>query len=166
MKHECKNCKYDFEPKMKRYKNNGDGTILDTTIGPMWLRDSRDYSVKPQKWQEAVDGCKQFSFAGHKDWRLPTAQELFGIVNGHKDWRLPTAQELFGIVNFDKKKFPLIDDVFVCPDRWYWTKKEYVPNAGYAMVVDFGFGNVANGSKTDAFYVRPVRGGWNENKAL
>jgi len=125
--------------KIKHYKDNGDGTVTDTTTGLMWLSDPWDYSVKPQKWQKAMDGCRKFNFAGHKDWRLPTGQELFGIVD------------------FKKKKFPLIDDVFICPDYWYWTATDYMPTTGDAMYVGFNNGDITHDDKTTVYYVRVVR---------
>jgi len=131
----------------KKYINNN-STVTDTTTGLMWLRDPQDYSVEPQEWREAINGCGQFGFAGHKDWRLPTVQELFAIVD------------------FTKREFPLIDDVFICPKYWYWTATDYVPSTANAMFVNFTYGSVDINYKTSAYYVRPVRGGWNENKAL
>jgi len=124
----------------KRFNNNGDGTVTDTTTGLVWLRDPADYNVKPQEWQEAIDGCKNFSFAGYKDWRLPAAQELFNIVD------------------FTKKKYPLINDVFICPEYTYWTTQEYVSHTIYAMLMYFNTGGATYYNKTNAFFVRPVRG--------
>lgn len=130
------------EKNKPRFKDNGDGTVTDTTTGLMWLQDGKDYNYgNPQKWQIAIDGCKAFNFAGHKDWRLPTPYELFGIVD------------------FTKKKYPLINDVFVCPNCYYWTAQEYVPGTTYAVIVHFNYGFVTSSYKTNVYYVRPVRGG-------
>ena len=64
----------------KCYIDNGDGTVTDTTTGLMWLQDDCKYSKKEQTWANAVKGCKAFDYAGHKDWRMPTAHELFNLV--------------------------------------------------------------------------------------
>ena len=126
----------------KHYVDNGNGTVTDTRTGLMWLQDGNDYNGgKEQMWKNAVSGCKKFNFAGHKDWRLPTAHELFSLVD------------------FGKKEFPLIDKIFKNTRYWYWTATNYVPSTTYAMIVGFQNGYVTNLGKTTAYYVRPVRAG-------
>ena len=127
--------------KRARYTDNKNGTVTDNSTGLMWLKDAKDYNDgKPQTWKNAIAGCKKFKFADKKDWRLPTEQELFGIVD------------------FTKSKYPLADKVFIFADvHWFWSSTNYVPSATTAMIVGFGNGYVGDGNKASTYYVRPVR---------
>lgn len=125
----------------KHYIDNGNGTVTDTMTGLMWLQDDRNYGKKKQKWADGMKSCKKFEFAGHNDWRMPTVQELFSLVD------------------FTKKEYPLINNIFHLQGYWYWTTTEYVSTTGNAMIVYFNLGIVTITNKTNAYYVRPVRGG-------
>lgn len=66
---------------------NGDGTIMDRATGLVWMRDdSIALQAGPRgdgrlNWEEALAWAEGLSFAGHSDWRLPTAKELQSIVD-------------------------------------------------------------------------------------
>ena len=68
-----------------RFIDNKDGTITDTKTGLIWVKNPHtDLSEKFKErmaWQSAIDGCKELNFAGHKDWRLPTVEELRELVD-------------------------------------------------------------------------------------
>jgi len=88
-------------------------------------------------WQQAIDWCA-------------------GLGDG---WRLPTVQELVGIVDYTRSDpaviKPLADST---ASGYYWSS---TPDAGTpytAWFVDFYFGYVYNGGKTSHYYVRAVRG--------
>ncbi len=59
-----------------RFVNNGDGTITDLQSGLMWEK-----AVAPLK--KNVDGAVQYTreccLGDHRDWRLPTRDELFAL---------------------------------------------------------------------------------------
>ena len=59
------------------FKDNGDGTVTDLNTGLMW---AKAQGVKVS-WQKAVAGAKTFKLAGHSDWRLPTAKELYPLID-------------------------------------------------------------------------------------
>ena len=130
---------------MKRFTDNNDGTVTDNKTGLMWVKDGTSAECnngKTLKWQEAIDFCKGLDFAGHKDWRLPTIQELQSIVD-------------YGAYN------PAIDKEYFHNTQcnYYWSSTTYAYVTGYAWSVHFYYGNVNDGSKTYSNYVRPVRGG-------
>jgi len=136
---------HDYQPAdtQMSYTDNGDGTITDNRTGLMWLKDANNYnSGGTQTWEAALSGCEGFSYATYTDWRLPNAKELFSIVK------------------FEGAA-PFIDTTYFLntQSNYYWTSTTYVPNTGYAMIVAFNYGIVSNGSKTTAYYVRPVRAG-------
>lgn len=126
------------EKKNNRFVKNEDGTVLDKSTGLIW---GKTFD-KSMPWADAIKACKELSLGGHKDWRLPTVNELFSLV--------------------DRKKYkPAIDTEFF-PDTksdWYWTSEELADDSGFAWIVVFGYGFVGYGDKTGYNYVRPVRSG-------
>jgi len=132
---------------IKRFIDNGDGTITDKSTGLTWVKnphtDLPDKFKKEIKWQEAIDICKELEFAGHKDWRLPTVEELRELV----DYTRGAGSD------------PAIDAKFF-PDTkcsWYWTSTPCAWGSGNAWCVYFSYGYVYHGSGDGSHYVRPVR---------
>jgi len=144
-----------YEPAKKRvvkpgvrFIDNKNGTITDTKTGLTWVKNP--HTDLPEKfkehmnWQQAIDACKELSFAGHKDWRLPTVEEL---------------RELVDYTRGAKDNEPTIDTKFF-PDTkcsWYWTSTPCAWDSGIAWCVYFADGYVYSGSKGSSYYVRPVR---------
>lgn len=64
-------------------KDNGDGTVTDTTTGLVWIKDA-DLGKGAKTWAEAAallaDLNQQKKF-GRQGWRLPTLDELQGLVD-------------------------------------------------------------------------------------
>ncbi|MEI7661624.1 MAG: DUF1566 domain-containing protein [Bacteroidota bacterium] len=56
---------------------NGDGTVTDNNTGLMWQQTDGGEMT----WENATTFCGNLTLAGHSDWRLPRALELFGINN-------------------------------------------------------------------------------------
>lgn len=130
-----------------RFIDNGDGTVTDTKSGLIWVKnphtDLSDKFKERFNWRDAIQACKDLDFAGHKDWRLPTVEELRELV----DYTRAAGDD------------PAIDTTFF-PDTktsWYWTITEVAWDAGSAWYVNFGYGNVGTDSKGYGNYVRPVR---------
>ena len=122
--------------KEARFVKNSDGTVTDNLLKVMWAPTLSEYMTH----SKAGKACKDLSFAGYKDWRLPTVNELFSLV--------------------DRKKYSPAIDTDIFPDTkssWYWTSEEYVGSSGYSWVVDFYNGNVYGGYRSIVYYVRPVR---------
>ncbi len=60
------------------FADNGDGTVTDRATGLIWMKSD---SGKGMDWPSALDYAETMEFAGHDDWRLPTAKELQSIVD-------------------------------------------------------------------------------------
>ena len=121
---------------MNKYIDNDNGTVTDLTTGLMWQQGTDEVMT----WDEAIRYCNNLKLAGHKDWRLPTVQELFSIVD------------------FDKYN-PAIETVYF-PDTKssnYWSSTTDAHYTDDAWLVYFYSGYVNDHLKFYAYYVRAVR---------
>ncbi|MBN2161872.1 MAG: DUF1566 domain-containing protein [Pontiellaceae bacterium] len=59
------------------YRKNGDGTVTDLVTGLMWQADPGEKKT----YDEAVAGATKCRLGGHDDWRLPTIQELYSLID-------------------------------------------------------------------------------------
>mgnify|MGYP001814604045 CR=1 FL=1 len=67
-----------------QYIDNGDGTVTDTKTGLMWKRCAEGLSgdnceegqVKKYSYNDAIKRFKNVDYAGYRDWRLPSIDEL------------------------------------------------------------------------------------------
>ena len=69
------------------FRDNGDGTITDSTTGLMWMKiDSGTLKAGlkgdgAMNWQQALAWAENLKYAGYSDWRVPNAKELQSIVD-------------------------------------------------------------------------------------
>lgn len=117
-----------------RFTDNGD-TVTDNTTGLVWTKATIAKDVT------------------HED--AEAAAAAFG-----EGFRLPTAQELFGLIDHGRHN-PAIDvDRF--PDTrstWYWTSNKCAWTEGARWVVSFYYGSVGSGHPDLRGCVRAVRPG-------
>jgi len=59
------------------YEDNNDGTITDNVTGLIWQK----IDGGSMTWEDAVAYADLLNLGGHQDWRLPTSDELFGILD-------------------------------------------------------------------------------------
>lgn len=122
---------------------NGDGTVTDTVTGLMWQQiDGGEMTV-----ENAETYCANLVLGGFSDWRLPTAQEAYSILNQGK-------------VN------PALDvTVFADTDAEYWWSSErQTGNPAKVWVTNAG-GGIGNHPKSETIsaggtkkiHVRAVR---------
>jgi hypothetical protein len=138
-----------------RYRDLGDGTVLDPKTGLQWMRGALGQTwngntcmgePKRFRWDEIFGQTKDFNrrvgFAGHRDWRVPTIEELKTlIVEGTRP-------------AIDQQAFP-----GAYADRWIWSSSPYAYYSNHAWIVKFYGGSVGGYGKGDAYHVRLVRGG-------
>lgn len=60
-----------------RFTDNGDGTALDKTTGLTWIPRLK---IEASSLKEAKALCSRFEYAGQKNWRLPTKDELVEML--------------------------------------------------------------------------------------
>ena len=60
-----------------RYTDCGDGTVIDTCTGLMWLKDAG--AAGTMGWEAATNYCANLVTNGYSDWRLPSVNRRDGI---------------------------------------------------------------------------------------
>ena len=69
------------------FHDNGDGTVTDRATGLIWMQVDSGHLYAGKKgdgglnWSEALKWAETLTYAGHSDWRLPSAKELQSIVD-------------------------------------------------------------------------------------
>lgn len=157
-----------------RFIDNGNGTITDTTTMLVWEKKSDDGGIHDKNdvsytWSASgstlpngtafafVDTLNAGNFAGSRNWRLPTLDELETIVDtgGQRPGR-PVVPEAF-----DTNCVPgcSITQCSCTEPINHWTSTPSVTNSQQAWHVLFNTGQSGTGFKTLGFRVRAVRGG-------
>ena len=148
----------------QRFVDNGDGTITDRRTGLMWEKLARELSVhnvgNDYTWDEAtstkIATLNSDSFAGHNDWRLPSADDLVSLVD--YDTRVPAIEAAFN----SSCVIPCTIRTCSCTasDHPYWTSTSYQSDSASAWIIGFSEGFVSTNPKFFSAYVRAVRGGY------
>jgi hypothetical protein len=119
------------------FKDNGDGTITDSSTGLMWQMDGST----TRQWKEALSYCENLTLADYNDWRLPNRNELQSIV--------------------DYTRYnPTIDPIFANTESSrYWSSTTDASYPDATQFVHFSNGDIGYIDKLFGYYVRAVRGG-------
>lgn len=142
----AQDCKINqaFTTPEQRFLDQGDGTVTDTQTGLMWkkcLEGQQGYlcygSPNQMNWASAELTAVNSKFAGRDGWRLPTVNELTGIVER-------TCQNPAINLNI----FPRT------PAHSFWSSSQEGPNA---WSVDFTHGQPFQSLQLGGKYVRLVR---------
>ncbi len=156
------NCSFDYtgctaevHTAVQRFVDNGDGTMVDRLTGLMWelkctergCSDRHDvFASKP--WRSAVSewvaSLNEEAYAGHRDWRLPTAEELRTLLVAVP----PCAKEPCDATVLPREQ--------IAPAA-YWTSTTFSIDKRRAWAVSFRDGEVYTADKSDALHVRAVR---------
>jgi hypothetical protein len=80
---------------------------------------------------------------------------------GHKDWRIPTVDELSSLVDYERKLPAINKDYFpdIVMPAGFWSATTAATSAGFAWIVVFDDGYMGTCTKSWPYYVRLVRGG-------
>lgn len=68
----------------ERFKDVGDGTIIDNATGLMWPKDWAGPGANngnKANWNNCIDYAQALDFVGYDDWRLPNITELWSLIN-------------------------------------------------------------------------------------
>jgi hypothetical protein len=125
------------ETASRRFVDNGDDTVTDTASGLMWTKAT---VAKNQTYAQATAAAEQLDVAGHKDWRLPTVEELFLLA--------------------DRTRISPAIDTDAFPDTandWYWTSTDSAWAPSCAWIVLFHLGYASSLPRSYRACVRAVR---------
>lgn len=111
---------------------------VDRQSGLMWQDDSATAEAK-MTWHEGMQYCGDLRI-GH-----------------HEDWRLPTVQELFTLVDFGRREPAAIKAIRHVRSEDYWTSTTDLSDTDDAWLVFFENGAVDNYAKTRKRHIRCVR---------
>ena len=138
-----------------RFTDNGNGTVTDNLTGLVWLKDANCTPVFGQKnWATALSDANNLA-AGY-----------CGLTDGSSpgDWRLPNVRELSSLTDFSQygPALPGGHPFTGVQSSFYWSSTTVAAQThwDYAWGVDMSHGEVYGHPKDDAYYVWPVRGGW------
>jgi hypothetical protein len=151
-----------------RYKDNGDGTVIDKDTGLLWEKKipATDARCLPKQQSNRDPHCVNNLYAW-SNVDFDTIWDFVEAVNdagyaGYTDWRVPNVRELLSIADYSGIR-PAINPI-LGPTRdtaGYWTSTTVQANSSLAWVVVFIQGGVARGHKEapNVDSVRLVRGG-------
>jgi hypothetical protein len=131
-----------------RFKDNGDGTVLDVLTGLQWQQRTWDWNrdgLINEKDKVLVENAniyvKLLSLGGSSDWRLPTLRELESIIDR-------------------TSIYPAMDPIFQDTrlDAYYWSSS-LDGDPGQSFVVEFKSGSTSSANTTQGLtcYMRAVR---------
>jgi hypothetical protein len=146
---------------VRKYVDNGDGTITDSNTGLMWEKLGDDGSIHDKDnvytWATAftkVSGLNTANFAGHRDWRLPNHHELDSLVDLGK-----TDPAIDAAFNASCAPSCAVTTCSCTQSLGYWSSSSLAASADYAWLVEFFFGLGDLAPKSSSGYVRAVRAG-------
>ncbi|MBF0549995.1 MAG: DUF1566 domain-containing protein [Deltaproteobacteria bacterium] len=120
-----------------------DGTVTDMRTQLMWAQEVPDMTFTQA---EAREYCRNLTLGGHHDWRLPSREELEGLVDTRK-WLGD------GAVALDKDCFKLPPQ----PGRQCWSAT--LSGEDQAYFLDFVLAEVRKSDISEKHGVRAVRTG-------
>jgi len=132
-----------------RFTDNLDGTVTDNQTGLIWLKNANCFGTR--SWNNALSDCNGLSDGS------------CGLTDGSSagEWRLPNYKELISLVDVENYNPALpTGHLFTnVQSTFYWSSSTGAYYAGDAWYVSMGSGYVNDYTKSDFYYVWPVRGG-------
>ena len=123
------------------YRDDGDGTVSDLNTGLMWQK-----APGPKvTWRQAASGATALRLGGQADWRLPTIQELYSLIE-FSGWTGLSAEDSKPYLDTRYFDFQYgntdAGERFI--DAQYWSATEYVGTTMHGNPTVFGV-NFADG---------------------
>ena len=132
-------------------------TVLDNLTGLVWTRNASNSGIT---WADAITTCSALaltSYGGYSDWRLPSAHELFSLIDFA--YKNPALSNTSGAGIWTEGE--PFNGVPSSGTAYYWssTPDAHTTTPNNRMAVSLGFGDVISLPNGDPYYVWPVRGG-------
>lgn len=132
-----------------RFTNNGNGTVTDNLTGLVWMQNANCWGT--QTWANSLAQVAGLN-AG--------SQSCIGYTTGtHTNWRLPTKRELMSLIDSSRygPALPFSHPFSGVQTGYHWSSTTYAGSTGSAWYVGLYGGFVQYSSKTNPYYVWPVR---------
>jgi len=148
---------YMYETMKNRYiRDASKEVVLDVSTNLIWQDNAAAASTQKQ-WVTTANYNAGNYFDTTGDTATTYCTNL--SLGGYTDWRLPTIDELSGIVKSTVNN-PAISGIFQhTASNYYWSSTTYAGYSGYAWGVYFLNGNQYYDGKAVSYYVRCVRAG-------
>lgn len=104
---------------------DGQEIVKDSKTGLQW---TATYATG-KNWAQAMSYCADLTFGGIQNWRLPTKNELEGLISTDK--------------SSPASDFPNSST------GWFWSSTSYSTYTDGAWIVHFDFGLSSNGNKNN-----------------
>ena len=146
------------KPHNPRFTDNGNGTVTDNRTGLIWLKNANCFGTN--NWHEAVDKaaalhsgeCGLADGSNKGDWRLPTEEEWAAFVD--RNYFNPALSNAAGTGQWSEG-----DPFNNVQCGFYWSSTTYEAYTDNAWFMNIAHGYVYDPSKSNSFYVWPVRDG-------
>ena len=110
-------------------------------------------------WIDPQTGLEwQIDSPGRMTWNEAMAYADVLSLNGKDDWRLPTCREMESLLDRSVYRPLMRKEVPFRDIRSYWSSTTFVGNNNSAWLVMFDGAYVLSYYKTNAYYIRCVRG--------
>ena len=120
-----------------RFVINTNGTVLDNKTNLTWQREVPDEEFN---WKQAKEYASQLNLGGYTDWRVPTRDELIGIVD------------------LTRHSPAINPDCFPnTPSEAFWSSSQYAYGSDDAWNVNFSNGSSDGSYINNSVRVRCVR---------
>jgi hypothetical protein len=126
--------------------NISDDMVLDRETGLIWARNA-NLPDMVKRWIGAIRYCRNLTLGNRKGWRLPSIEELSSLVDPRQGYPALPKGHPFKNVGIT-----------------YCTDTTDASNSDKILYVRMTTGTVYSFSKSDLFYVWPVRGGKGQSK--
>jgi len=144
--------KQEGKPKKPRFELS-EKTLVDSKTKLMWPLNGH-LAERTVSWNgayEFIDAMNKIRYGSHKNWRLPTREELETLVGYVQEQGFgsdPVRTVAAGLHALGMKDIK---------DDDYWTSTEHIYNSGEAWFVNLKHGRAGTGMKTLYFSILPVR---------
>ncbi len=156
-----KNKNGDFQ---NDFIDNKDGTVTDRASGLMWQKKGSDLGYEFGDAHTYIKEINEKGYAGFRDWRLPTLEELASLLERHK-------YETSGNWSPCPDNDPACDDNYEASDdkaylnpvfdheksEWYWTADTFPPYSAWVVMFDARFGYMKASYHDWLIYIKAVR---------
>jgi len=137
------------------FVDNGDGTITDRATGLMWEKEGSSKEIHYYSAEKYVKKLNKKKFAGHDDWRIPTIEELYSILEPNTNNKFHI-NPVFGTKPFhcwsaDKSALPTL----VVQKRTQYLTLDYTK--GTFSNAHIGFQPGGSSASNFSSYIRAVR---------